>query len=86
MSTLRLADHIREAAWTHGNALRKPEVALAVARAFEPDPELSGVVIGDGENLRHEKDWTIEDGGQRRTLRLRIARGVIKDMEGHADG
>lgn len=57
MSTLRLADHIREAAWTHGNALRKPEVALAVARAVEPDPELSWVVIGDGENLRHEKDW-----------------------------
>ena len=80
MSTLRLADHIREAAWTHGNALRKPEVALAVARAFEPDPEVSGVAIGDGEDLRHEKDWVVDDGGTRRELRLRLARGVIRDM------
>lgn len=79
MSTL--ADHIREAAWTHGNALRKPEVALAVARAYERPPEPDGVTFEDGTELRHEDCWLIQDRGRTRELRLRVARGVIKDIK-----
>ena len=83
MSVLSLADHIRKAAWTHGNALRKPEVALEVARAYKPDPEVAGVTIGDGPDIRHDEAWIIEERGRLRELRLRVARGVIKDVSKH---
>lgn len=47
--------------------------------------EPTGVVLLDteGDVFRHERRWTVVDpeSGQRRVLRLRVARGVVEDME-----
>lgn len=75
---MSLADYIRTAAWTHGNALRRPEIAKAVADAWDRPPEPTGVVIADGDVLRTDRVFRVIEDGRERELRLRVARGVMR--------